>query len=184
MSKLLRQQTLRFKLGPASHIEGRCVCQAGNIPAAVTLTHIFSLSRGWKVRVWSGNVQCNSIVCRQLVCLGQPICLLHEYMIMWHVSLQQQPLWNQCVRYTSVAGGVGLRAQVLRGNKDSVIAMLEAFVHDPLINWRLINPAETNTDTAAATTAANTNPVTPFPPPSPLLTSFDPEILERDRKGN
>uniref|UniRef100_A0A0D6R7B1 non-specific serine/threonine protein kinase n=1 Tax=Araucaria cunninghamii TaxID=56994 RepID=A0A0D6R7B1_ARACU len=29
--------------------------------------------------------------------------------------------------------------QVLRTNKDSVMAMMEAFVHDPLINWRLIN---------------------------------------------
>jgi FKBP12-rapamycin complex-associated protein len=27
---------------------------------------------------------------------------------------------------------------VLRNNKDSVMAMLEAFVHDPLINWRLL----------------------------------------------
>jgi FKBP12-rapamycin complex-associated protein len=27
---------------------------------------------------------------------------------------------------------------VLRRNKDSVMAMLEAFVHDPLINWRLL----------------------------------------------
>ncbi|KAL6013161.1 hypothetical protein ACLOJK_003653 [Asimina triloba] len=29
--------------------------------------------------------------------------------------------------------------QVLRSNKDSVMAMMEAFVHDPLINWRLFN---------------------------------------------
>ncbi|CAN0880281.1 Cell division cycle 20.1, cofactor of APC complex [Linum grandiflorum] len=29
--------------------------------------------------------------------------------------------------------------QVLRTNKDSVMAMMEAFVHDPLINWRLLN---------------------------------------------
>ena len=29
--------------------------------------------------------------------------------------------------------------RVLRENKDSVMAMLEAFVHDPLINWRLLN---------------------------------------------
>merc|ERR1711871_706699 len=29
--------------------------------------------------------------------------------------------------------------RVLRENKDSVMAMLEAFVHDPLINWRLFN---------------------------------------------
>ena len=27
---------------------------------------------------------------------------------------------------------------VLRADKDSVMAMLEAFVHDPLINWRLL----------------------------------------------
>ena len=29
--------------------------------------------------------------------------------------------------------------RALRSNKDSVMAMLEAFVHDPLINWRLLN---------------------------------------------
>ena len=29
--------------------------------------------------------------------------------------------------------------KVLRSNKDSVMAMLEAFVYDPLINWRLLN---------------------------------------------
>ncbi|KAH9655477.1 serine/threonine-protein kinase TOR [Citrus sinensis] len=29
--------------------------------------------------------------------------------------------------------------QVLRSNRDSVMAMMEAFVHDPLINWRLFN---------------------------------------------
>lgn len=33
-------------------------------------------------------------------------------------------------------------ARVLRANKDSVLAMLEAFVHDPLINWRLLNTAD------------------------------------------
>jgi phosphatidylinositol kinase/protein kinase (PI-3 family) len=37
---------------------------------------------------------------------------------------------------------------LMRREKDSVLAMLEAFVHDPLINWRLVNqPA----DAAAAT---------------------------------
>ena len=30
--------------------------------------------------------------------------------------------------------------RVLRENKDSAMAMLEAFVHDPLINWRLLAP--------------------------------------------
>lgn len=28
--------------------------------------------------------------------------------------------------------------RVLRDNKESIMAVLEAFVHDPLINWRLI----------------------------------------------
>jgi FKBP12-rapamycin complex-associated protein len=27
-------------------------------------------------------------------------------------------------------------------HRDSVMAMLEAFVHDPLINWRLLKPSE------------------------------------------
>ena len=27
---------------------------------------------------------------------------------------------------------------VLRENRDSLIAMLEAFVYDPLVNWRLL----------------------------------------------
>lgn len=29
--------------------------------------------------------------------------------------------------------------RVLRDNRDSLMAILEAFVHDPLINWRLLN---------------------------------------------
>lgn len=31
--------------------------------------------------------------------------------------------------------------QVLRENKDSVMAVLEAFVYDPLLNWRLMDGA-------------------------------------------
>lgn len=29
--------------------------------------------------------------------------------------------------------------QLLRANKESLLAVLEAFVYDPLINWRLLN---------------------------------------------
>ncbi len=36
---------------------------------------------------------------------------------------------------------------VLRENKESLMAVLEAFVYDPLINWRLLTP---NTKTANA----------------------------------
>ena len=30
--------------------------------------------------------------------------------------------------------------KVMRENRESLIAVLEAFVHDPLISWRLLNP--------------------------------------------
>ena len=33
---------------------------------------------------------------------------------------------------------------VLRANKDSLMAMLEAFIHDPLIKWRLLQPEAAN----------------------------------------
>ena len=38
--------------------------------------------------------------------------------------------------------------RVLRSNRDSVMAMLEAFVHDPLINWRLLNTPDAAPDAA------------------------------------
>jgi tetratricopeptide (TPR) repeat protein len=50
--------------------------------------------------------------------------------------------------------------RVMRQHRDSVMAMLEAFVHDPLINWRLLNagpaggPAPGNADAAGAAAAA------------------------------
>lgn len=31
--------------------------------------------------------------------------------------------------------------RVIRENKESLMAVLEAFVYDPLINWRLLNTA-------------------------------------------
>ena len=45
--------------------------------------------------------------------------------------------------------------RVLRSNKDSVMAMLEAFVHDPLINWRLLNTNEGDPESALAGQADN-----------------------------
>lgn len=34
--------------------------------------------------------------------------------------------------------------RVLRENKESLMAVLEAFVYDPLINWRLLNNTHTS----------------------------------------
>jgi phosphatidylinositol kinase/protein kinase (PI-3 family) len=45
---------------------------------------------------------------------------------------------------------------VLRSNKDSVLAMLEAFVHDPLINWRLLaNQTTVQNESSAEPSNAN-----------------------------
>lgn len=70
--------------------------------------------------------------------------------------------------------------RVLRTNKDSVMAMLEAFVHDPLINWRLLNAGgeagtgDALTPASASTSAVNISNVGDAPaddvrpaPPSP-----------------
>ena len=53
--------------------------------------------------------------------------------------------------------------RVLRTNKESVTAMLEAFVHDPLINWRLLTTADAATGVAGAAAALGPAgaPITP-----------------------
>ncbi|KAK8603433.1 hypothetical protein V6N13_085619 [Hibiscus sabdariffa] len=55
--------------------------------------------------------------------------------------------------------------QVLRQNKDSVMAMMEAFVHDPLINWRLFNfnevPQTSIFTSTHGTAAVNTEETAP-----------------------
>jgi len=47
--------------------------------------------------------------------------------------------------------------KVLRTNKDSVMAMLEAFVHDPLINWRLLHVVDNQGGGGAAGGGAGTD---------------------------
>ncbi|KAL0864533.1 hypothetical protein Bca101_043651 [Brassica carinata] len=58
--------------------------------------------------------------------------------------------------------------QVLRTNKDSVMAMMEAFVHDPLINWRLFNFNEV----PQLALLGNNNPNGPA--------NFEPEEVDED----
>lgn len=43
---------------------------------------------------------------------------------------------------------------VLRNNKDSLMAVLEAFVYDPLLNWRLMEAGVGARRTVAATVGA------------------------------
>lgn len=55
---------------------------------------------------------------------------------------------------------------VLRENKESLMAVLEAFVHDPLINWRLLHNASPSR-TAASTTNNNGTTNTTAPAANP-----------------
>ncbi|CAF1333937.1 unnamed protein product, partial [Adineta ricciae] len=52
---------------------------------------------------------------------------------------------------------------VLRKNRDSLMAVLEAFVHDPLLNWRLLEKS-TNEQAAGASGTSNKSPQTAQPP--------------------
>jgi len=73
--------------------------------------------------------------------------------------------------------------QVLRGNKDSVMAMLEAFVHDPLINWRLLNttaPGETANEYAGAGVMSVSAVHTSSNAPTPTATPGPPAADETD----
>jgi FKBP12-rapamycin complex-associated protein len=67
-------------------------------------------------------------------------------------------LTRMMVRAMEVAGIEGnFRAtcdevmRVMRSQRDSMMAMLEAFVHDPLINWRLLNADNVGEGAADAT---------------------------------
>jgi FKBP12-rapamycin complex-associated protein len=50
--------------------------------------------------------------------------------------------------------------RVLRDNKESLMAVLEAFVYDPLINWKLQQPGPSPT---AADAIVDPNPTQPMP---------------------
>lgn len=50
--------------------------------------------------------------------------------------------------------------RVLRDNKESIMAVLEAFIHDPLINWRLVAKAKgTGKDRGKGGAVAEMNPM-------------------------
>ena len=63
-----------------------------------------------------------------------------------HPHITHHTLTHSHITHTQVTGIEGNFRQtcnnvmrVLRENKDSVMAVLEAFVYDPLLNWRLID---------------------------------------------
>lgn len=75
---------------------------------------------------------------------------------------------------------------VLRDNKDSVMAMLEAFVYDPLISWRLLTGKNNVVTTNEAATPADTTQAAAGPPmPNPanlgLESPQSPVDILRDR---
>ena len=58
----------------------------------------------------------------------------------------------------------------VRKNKNSVMALLEAFLYDPLISWRLLdnNKANNTAQHSTAGTQDNTQPTSPHSPLSPI----------------
>ena len=70
----------------------------------------------------------------------------------------------------------------VRKNKNSVMALLEAFVYDPLISWRLLDTNKQNASTAQHSTAGtqdNTQPTSPRSPLSPVPPPPQPPSLSR-----
>ena len=49
--------------------------------------------------------------------------------------------------------------RVLRDNRESVLALLEAFVHDPLISWRLVTDTDTGNDQRAPDAIGHDNTI-------------------------
>ena len=59
--------------------------------------------------------------------------------------------------------------RVLRDNKESLMAVLEAFVHDPLIGWRLLTPNDKAKDEQASDKVAEKRKFTFHKSHSPLF---------------
>lgn len=71
---------------------------------------------------------------------------------------------------------------VLRKNRDSLMAVLEAFVHDPLLNWRLLE-SNANEQNAAVSVNSNRSPQTgqqPQPHYQPHLSTVNEEDNEHE----
>ena len=52
--------------------------------------------------------------------------------------------------------------RVLRDNRESVLALLEAFVHDPLISWRLVTDTEATTEQRAPDAIEHENTISAY----------------------
>lgn len=70
--------------------------------------------------------------------------------------------------------------EVLHRHKDSVMAVLEAFVYDPLLNWRLIDAGRRSRTEADATTA---DPPSPQPSRSRVHIGLN-ETLDQPAESN
>ncbi len=64
---------------------------------------------------------------------------------------------------------------VLRKNRDSLMAVLEAFVHDPLLNWRLLEN-NTNEQTVATSVISNRSPQTGQQQPQQPQAHYQPHL--------
>lgn len=69
------------------------------------------------------------------------VCDSHFFVLIMQVPFRLTRMLVKAMEVSGIEGNFRSTCenvmQVLRTNKDSVMAMMEAFVHDPLINWRL-----------------------------------------------
>jgi FKBP12-rapamycin complex-associated protein len=71
---------------------------------------------------------------------------------------------------------------VLRKNRDSLMAVLEAFVHDPLLNWRLLESHNTEQGPNAATSVASNRSPQAAQPPQPHYQPHLSTVNEEDNE--
>ena len=74
---------------------------------------------------------------------------------------------------------------VLRDHRESVMAVLEAFVYDPLINWRLLRPARESMHETPQVLSIPSHPTLSLraPPPPPFATPPSPPPLQEGEGG-
>jgi FKBP12-rapamycin complex-associated protein len=72
---------------------------------------------------------------------------------------------------------------VLRKNRDSLMAVLEAFVHDPLLNWRLLETNNTEQN-AATSVMSNRSPQAGQPQTQPQQAHYQPHLSTVNEEDN
>lgn len=72
--------------------------------------------------------------------------------------------------------------QLMRSNRDSLLAVLEAFIHDPLLQWVLLENKRLVLGPAAGGGVGVTNQGVPLPPAPPLSSNSTAPAQQQQQK--